>query len=82
VIPKGTEGAVVMSAIVSVGFAAVIVVLCVVHIDFSALAGQAFLVLSGMLAQAFGTAVNYWLGSSAGSAAKSNTIEQMKGVQQ
>lgn len=61
----------IVSGIVTLGFITVVLLLMTLTIDFTAASGQAFLVLVGTLGASFTQVVNYWLGSSAGSAAKS-----------
>jgi len=63
-----------VSIAVTIGFVSCILVLMLVKIDFSSGAEKAFLILIGILATSFGQVVNYWLGSSAGSAAKSDQL--------
>lgn len=63
-----------VSVIVALGFIACIIVLMIVDIDLKPAAEKAFLILVGILATSFGQVVCYWLGSSAGSAAKSEQL--------
>jgi len=60
-------GAPVVSVIVIVGFFAVMALLFVVQADLPPSQAQLLNVLFGALIPAFGTVVQYWLGSSAGS---------------
>lgn len=67
-------GPVVISVLVVVGFIGCVFSLMVLKIDFSNTSGQAFLILTGVLSQAFAQVTGYWLGSSSGSVDKSNQI--------
>jgi hypothetical protein len=60
-------GAMIMSGLVTIAFLVACILLAFLPMNFSDISGKAFLLLTGMLSQAFGTAVNYWLGSSANS---------------
>lgn len=67
-------GPVVISTLIVLGFVGCVFSLMVLRIDFSQTSGQAFLILTGVLSQAFAQVTGYWLGSSAGSADKSNQL--------
>ena len=67
-------GPVVMSILIVVGFLGSLYGLMFVKINFSDLAGQAYLILVGILSQAFAQVTSYWLGSSAGSAQKTDQL--------
>ncbi len=73
-------GPVVISTLVTIGFIGCVFALMVLKIDFSNTSGQAFLILTGVLSQAFAQVTGYWLGSSAGSADKSAQIAALAGV--
>lgn len=73
-------GPAVISVMVTAGFIGCVFALMVLKIDFSQTSGQAFLILTGVLSQAFAQVTGYWLGSSAGSADKSNQIAALAGV--
>lgn len=64
----------VVSIIVTVGFVACVFVLMAAKVELSGGAEKAFLILTGSLSTSFGLVVNYWLGSSAGSAAKTELL--------
>lgn len=81
VTPATPTGPIIVSVLVIVGFISAVGALMTLNIDFSATSGQAFLVLMGVLSQAFATVVAYWLGSSAGSAAKNATIAALANKQ-
>lgn len=66
-----------VSVIITIGFIACIFVLMFAKIELSSGAEKAFLILVGALAMSFGQVSNYWLGSSAGSATKSDQIAAM-----
>lgn len=74
-------GPVVISVLVTVGFIGCVFALMILKIDFSNTSGQAFLILTGVLSQAFAQVTGYWLGSSAGSVDKSAQIAALAGVQ-
>lgn len=73
-------GPVIISVLVTVGFIGCVFALMILHIDFSNTSGQAFLILTGVLSQAFAQVTGYWLGSSAGSVDKSAQIAALAGV--
>jgi hypothetical protein len=54
------DGPIIVSVIVAIGFTMAINVMMFMHIDFSAVGGQAFLILIGALGQSFTTVVAYW----------------------
>ncbi len=67
-------GPVVMSVLIVTGFLGSLYGLMFVKINFTDLAGQAYLILVGILSQAFAQVTSYWLGSSAGSAQKTDQL--------
>lgn len=69
-------GAAIVSVLVTLAFIANIGVLFVVKVNFTEITGQVLLLLTGTLSAAFTQVINYWLGSSAGSAAKDLAIRQ------
>jgi hypothetical protein len=73
-------GPVIISTLVTLGFIGCVFALMVLKIDFSNTSGQAFLILTGVLSQAFAQVTGYWLGSSAGSVDKSAQIAALAGV--
>ncbi len=73
-------GPAVISILVTLGFIACVFFLMGIKIDFNQTSGQAFLILVGVLSQAFAQVTGYWLGSSAGSADKSNQIAALAGA--
>ncbi len=73
-------GPVIISTLVTLGFIGCVFALMILKIDFSNTSGQAFLILTGVLSQAFAQVTGYWLGSSAGSADKSAQIAALAGV--
>lgn len=73
-------GPVIISTLVTLGFIGCVFALMILHIDFSNTSGQAFLILTGVLSQAFAQVTGYWLGSSAGSVDKSAQIAALAGV--
>lgn len=73
-------GPVIISTLVTVGFIGCVFTLMLVKINFSESSGQAFLILTGVLSQAFAQVTGYWLGSSAGSVDKSAQIAALAGV--
>lgn len=73
-------GPVIISTLVTLGFIGCVFSLMVLKIDFSNTSGQAFLILTGVLSQAFAQVTGYWLGSSAGSVDKSAQIAALAGV--
>lgn len=73
-------GPVIISVLVTIGFIGCVFALMILHIDFSNTSGQAFLILTGVLSQAFAQVTGYWLGSSAGSVDKSAQIAALAGV--
>lgn len=73
-------GSVIVSTLVTVGFIGCIFFLMTLKINFSDTSGQAFLILTGVLSQAFAQVTGYWLGSSAGSVDKSAQIAALAGV--
>lgn len=73
-------GPVIISVLVTLGFIGCVFALMILHIDFSNTSGQAFLILTGVLSQAFAQVTGYWLGSSAGSTDKSAQIAALAGV--
>lgn len=70
-------GAPVVSVLVVVLFAAVVVLMLTKPVTFTDVQGTILNILVGILGGAFTQVVNYWLGSSAGSAAKDTTLKQI-----
>lgn len=58
---------VIVSVLVVCGFISAVFLLMTLQMTFTTVAGQAFLVLVGVLATSFTQVVHYWLGSSANS---------------
>jgi hypothetical protein len=54
------DGPVIVSIIVAIGFTMAINVMMFMKIDFSAVGGQAFLILIGALGNSFTVVVTYW----------------------
>lgn len=73
-------GPVVISVLVTGGFIGCVFSLMLVKVNFSETSGQAFLILTGILSQAFAQVTGYWLGSSASSADKSSQIAALAGA--
>ena len=69
-------GAIIVSAIVLIGF--VVISFLAMKPEFSGVKQEVVLFLLGSWSGLAGIAVAYWLGSSSGSADKSNQIERMK----
>lgn len=67
-------GPVLISSLITFGFIGCVFTLMLAKINFTDTSGQAFLILTGVLSQAFAQVVGYWLGSSAGSSDKSAQI--------
>lgn len=67
-------GPVVISVLITGGFIGCIAGLMFARISFSETSGQAYLILTGVLSQAFAQVTSYWLGSSAGSAQKTDQL--------
>lgn len=67
-------GAPVVSVIITIAFCAALILMLTVRMNFTETAGQILLVLIGSLATMQTQVVNYWLGSSSGSADKSNQL--------
>ncbi len=65
----------IVSAIVTVGFISILTLL--LYSDLPTSVEKPFMILVGVLASAFGAVINYWLGSSSSSAAKSAVIEEI-----
>jgi hypothetical protein len=70
-------GAPVISVVIVCGFFAVMSLLFIIRIDFTASTVTLLNVLFGALIPAFGQVCNYWLGSSAGSQNKDGQISAM-----
>lgn len=75
-------GPVIISTLVTLGFIGCVMGLMVVRVDLNATSGQAYLILTGVLAQSFAQVTGYWLGSSAGSVDKSAQIAALAGIRQ
>lgn len=73
-------GPVVLSVLIILGFIGCLFSLMLVKISFSETSGQAFLILTGILSQAFAQVCGFWLGSSSGSADKSAQIAALAGA--
>lgn len=67
-------GAPVVSVIITLGFITTLILLMTVRVNYNDVTGQALLLLIGSLSTMQVSVVSYWLGSSAGSADKSNQI--------
>jgi len=74
-------GAPVVSILITIGFLSSLAILMLVKINFTEVAGQALLLLIGSLATMQTQVVNYWLGSSQGSADKSAQIAAIAATQ-
>jgi hypothetical protein len=70
-VDKSALGPIIMSILITCGFIAAVFSLMILKVDFTLVGGQALLILTGVLSQAFAQVTGYWLGSSAGSADKS-----------
>jgi hypothetical protein len=70
-------GSVVVSVLIVVCFMGALVILLKGGVNLNETAGQAILIIIGGLSAAFGQTVNFWLGSSSGSADKSAILSQV-----
>jgi hypothetical protein len=73
-------GPVIISTLVVVGFIGCVMGLMFIKVNLSDTGGQAYLILTGVLSQAFAQVTGYWLGSSAGSVDKSAQIAALAGI--
>lgn len=69
-------GAPVVSVLVTLAFIGDLAALFIAKVNLNEMTGQVLLLLTGTLSAAFTQVVNYWLGSSAGSASKDVSIRQ------
>jgi len=69
-------GRVLVSVIVVAGFIGILVLVLTTKLQGTA-TSEVLLVMLGALAAAFGQVVSFWVGSSAGSAAKDQTLQNM-----
>jgi hypothetical protein len=72
--PAMQWGKLAITVIVTLGFLGCMIVLLTVKIDLGSSAEKAFLILVGALSQTWGMVMNWWFGSSAGSAAKGDQL--------
>jgi hypothetical protein len=73
-------GPVIISTLIVLAFAGCVLGLMFVNVNLKETGGQAFLILTGVLSQAFAQVTGYWLGSSAGSVDKSAQIAALAGI--
>ena len=69
-------GRVLVSVLVVAGFIGILVLVLTTKLQGTA-TSEVLLVMLGALAAAFGQVVSFWVGSSAGSAAKDQTLQTM-----
>lgn len=70
-------GALMMTVLITIVFISLLVLLFAKPIDVSSSAEKMLLIIVGAVGQSWGTAVVYWLGTSAGSAAKGEQIAEL-----